>query len=395
MAKSWHSDLLSDHKEMAIRVSEYILMHFEEFGFNLLDPIVQKAAQVRMAYGMPEQIQKVLAFIPIQEQSTVLPNLLHLFKGYIYPSVFSDILEIFAGTPPEERASLIQIAAPFIKDIKVNEAWPYVFRSLGLIPKNEREKVAPTIFDIIKAGSCTTWKKLVGFLTRIPVEERVRLIDRAMPLFKVMPCNKHNYPHILELLSLIPSEEHDKALNLFLELEKQDRTHFEKITYRNNVKQKCLAFLMTNDQNLKASIIKHWYGLLSSPDKERAKRIADLIVTNMELFALYESDEIVQEAILVGILLETSDDPLNPYNFFDQLKKRREEPIAIDLAKLPREILEGITLRLNPVYMKTLPQMVVTFKDLPKYSRDYLSKMQKQIETRLKDPLNTFDFTWK
>jgi hypothetical protein len=151
-----------------------------------------------------------------------------------------------------------------------------------------------------------------------------------------------------------------------------------------------IQFLLA-DPRLKPVLFEYWHKLLSSPNEQLVKRLTDLIIFSMEEFGLDEQDMMVQEAIRVHILLDDRKDPRSPFKFYKELQEKRSQLIDLDEIKVLQERFDGQKLCLNFFYFQKLSRENseggVQFKNLPAYSKNFLSKMTESLEKKLGDDL--------
>ena len=155
-----------------------------------------------------------------------------------------------------------------------------------------------------------------------------------------------------------------------------------------------IAYLMTNHA-CKEALISNWSNVLKGQDIKEAKKASDFILQNFEEFGLLDSDPIIQEAINVQTLLGNLKDPLNPYTFFAKLKQKRDEIVIVDPNALPKETYDGISISINPDYLKSLNEEIIFFKDLPDYDKNFFDTMKLNLELRLKTSLKSSEINKK
>lgn len=185
----------------------------------------------------------------------------------------------------------------------------------------------------------------------------------------------------LEIFAYFPAEQRSNILEILENLQERSLHQSFMDTLRNF--RVCLGELMQSDETIKEYVLEKWSAILLSDDEKAVLQLSETIIFYFELFGLHELHPLVQDALRVRTLLENTDDERNPYNFHNKVKRLRAEVVELDDALLPSEIIEGLKVQVNQRYLKALPALVVRFKDLPRYSKDFLSTMRAQIERRL------------
>jgi tetratricopeptide (TPR) repeat protein len=148
--------------------------------------------------------------------------------------------------------------------------------------------------------------------------------------------------------------------------------------------------------NLKISLLQHpeakekifqdWIDFFthnSEPEETLAR--ANAITEYYDELGLFELDPLVQAAIRAGILAETSDDPLNPYNFHKKLLEERKQEVDWSQIKPIRETINGYEVHLNPEFFEKNMVKFVMFKGLPPYNPFLLKHMIEALDGRVKD----------
>jgi hypothetical protein len=221
----------------------------------------------------------------------------------------------------------------------------------------------------------------------------INLTVKLRSLVQNTPQESGYVLEVLNAISVIPIEMYENFLDLISDLNKNDSAKFEEIA---NAPGTCLKYFMENDTNFKEALLNDWAKVLrSSADEEKGRSISHFIAYNFNELGFLESNTLVQDALLTGVLLSDDKDPHNPYNVFKSLLEKRKEVITIDSASLPKRKIDKTQVSLNPDYLRNFATKVtpLTFKNLPSCSKDFLSTMAKQIEERLKDSKNALSMT--
>ncbi len=192
----------------------------------------------------------------------------------------------------------------------------------------------------------------------------------------------NHWEGVIGALEITPMFLHNVLLETWEKLRKIDPKQFKNIAAS---ARQLLGYVIANEPDFKETICDNWMKNLNSPKIGEVQHLVDFILGNYEDLNLTEIDTVVQEAIRIGTLLETTDDPQNPFNFYKLLAKRRTEVVELDKSQLPTETFDGTTVRLNQGYLKKLPEATILFKDLPKYSKDFFKDMKSEIGKLLKE----------
>jgi hypothetical protein len=214
--------------------------------------------------------------------------------------------------------------------------------------------------------------------------ERMDILENTLPLMEENKPSQVKFQdtHLMIAFSLIPASERSNASHFLFNLKNHNPKTFDDITQ--SIKH-YIQFLLANPR-LKPVLFEYWHKLLSSPNEQLVKRLTDLTIFSMEEFGLDEQDMIVQEAIRVRILLDDPKDPRSPFKFYKELQEKRSQPIDLDEIKVLQERFDGQKLCLNPFYFQKLSRENseggVQFKNLPAYSKNFLSKMTESLEKK-------------
>lgn len=298
----------------------------------------------------------------------------------------TSIIRVLGRIAKDDLDDVIEKSFPLIKSNSSGTKRAVLIEAIAEIARNDRENVVKNasvfINDISNAFKRDDFIRIIGL---IRPEHRNEVICQAVAI--IIEASQQPFPdeRISRAIAWIGEKQRAAAILLLLDLKNTtDRQVFEKVT---SSPANCLSYLMQNNLAIKQSVFDNWTKLLGSPDQRIAQKISSFILIYQDSLGLNEEDPIIQEALRVRMLLETSDDPLNPYNFFRRLGDLREQPVNLEAISLPKEIIEGLTVRLNPEYLKKLSGIAVTFRDLPVYSKDFFIKMKYQIDSRINDQL--------
>ena len=124
---------------------------------------------------------------------------------------------------------------------------------------------------------------------------------------------------------------------------------------------------------------------LQSPDKEIAGKAVKFVTKNREKLGLVQEDPLFQEAIRVGILLEQSEDPRNPFKVYEHLQEKRKQAIDYEALCPTQETISCCPIKLIPESFKKIQEAQVTYKQLPNYSKTFLQDMRDSLEDRVKE----------
>jgi tetratricopeptide (TPR) repeat protein len=133
---------------------------------------------------------------------------------------------------------------------------------------------------------------------------------------------------------------------------------------------------LLQDPAAKEKFFQEWIHFFEhNPDKEETLLRANMIINYYEEIGLFEEHPFVQAAIRAGLLAETSDDPLNPYNFHKNLLKKREQQIDWSQINPVKETVNGYEIQLTPEFFQKQVIEFVPFKALPPYNPSLLKNM--------------------
>jgi hypothetical protein len=236
---------------------------------------------------------------------------------------------------------------------------------------------------------------MIEIISLIPYAHRDASLKRMSTLISIL---EQNLPldglysgafsgalyEIVEILGVLPDDLRQAKFNDIITLIENDLSILREIlpplaedSFSTDLLQQYLQ-----DEEVGHKILAYWTDILNKcPDKAKAQKLVEFITDYYEEIGLYEEHLLVQNAIRVGTLLETSNDPLNPFRFFEEVKRKRAEVIDLELIKPRVETLEGITFHFSPQFFRdAIPQYLLIFGQLPKHSKDFLKSKVKQLD---------------
>ncbi len=316
---------------------------------------------------------KMMSLLPSRQRNEEIYTIIAtLFNA---PSRFQEdtyenrekIIKKMEAIPEEERVSLLKMSHDLVSDWNEDGALAFCcfMESLRMAPKEERGNIFQVAFQHNKTLDWPVLETLVRTMVVVPQPVRSDFVGYVANM-------KETDPETFEDLHRDNEMQH---------------------TDLEGIPVVFLAHQMKSNPNFRKQVLDKWASLLLSHDVTQARQISFIVSANYEDLGLYEEHELVQTAIRVQILLVgKQEDQLNPYTFYAKLKNLREEKVNINPATLPIKTIDDTSVRLNPAYLKALPSITVTFKDLPQYSKDFFEKMSAQIDSRLNDQLKWEDY---
>ena len=309
--------------------------------------------------------------IASDQRPKVLESCLPLFRQFHFGH--EALARELAVIPEEERAAYLEETTRLLQ----NEQDGYLYAdtlkliySLDLYGEGARSRIL---------------EKYQVFLNSFESRE-MRIISTDFRQPKTIPsdnigCHKlRNY--FMSILNALPTEVLGRSIDALNHLRTSDTIRFNRIHVDPN---EIIAYLREANVIEVPALVDEWRGhLRNNPNKGKVKLLADFITQNYQWFSLFEQDDIVQEAIRTGINLENSNDPLNPYKIFENLRIKREEPVNFDAITPATDVFGGLRVRYIPSFLKDeVFQYRLTAGDLPRHSKSFLETSSRHFEERL------------
>lgn len=358
--------------------------------------------------------------------------------------VYQCIIENIANIPPTERISIAILMEEYLAKIPFLETRIEFMLALQSIDVKNRKTVlsdCTPLFQSISDGN----REIVTAINNIPPAQRSAEISEAIKIFNNSPDHKDGFwladiltvrnafkrfgrdenadpTSYLSFLSTIaeqktinlhhnntqnhrPQETMNKlqkrryvmsALNgLFFEslnnsihvlknLKEQDPILYNRMYLSPVI---LIEHLRSVDAIEMDGLLNYWKNLFqTNPHEATVKSFADYVTQYYHCFGLLQNDDVVQQAIRAGILLEQSRDPLNPYNVFKELTAKRQDPIDWTVIQPRIDVWEERSFHVNPVFLaEDLPQFNRTASDMPSYTEQFIDICVKNMDQRLID----------
>jgi hypothetical protein len=371
--------------------------------------VVEMLAPIKVYDGM--HLERLCLSIK-QIASEELPTLVELLKPVLENIELSDakasLLWALASVPADQRQVVLDLCRPVFANLKYGHG--ALVRAVSHVAADERGSLLEkaclvsggTIDGFWLADVLTTMCAFELFKTEVAqadLEQYLSFLSSfkhpgKMDIRFDAPVSTpeeaigahQNRKFFLTVFGAMPADLILKLVNVLTELRDTDPITFnETIDSPLNV----IAYLRSSGVIDVESLSSQWGEFMRTcPNKNKVKRVADFITRYYEWFTLIEDDEIVQQAIRTGLLLENSNDQLNPYRIYDALQQKRAEAVSWDLVNPSKEVLNGVAVQFNPHFLRDeLKQYGLTYADLPKHSVNFLDDCINLINQRIKqDP---------
>lgn len=147
-----------------------------------------------------------------------------------------------------------------------------------------------------------------------------------------------------------------------------------------------LKVALLQDPDSKEKFFQEWVHFFEhNSNQETTLLRANVVINCHEEIGLFELHPFIQAALRAGLLAETSEDPLNPYNFHKNLLKKREQQIDWSQINPVKETINGYEIQLNPEFFQKQLIEFVPFKALPSYNSSLLKSMIGRFNERVEN----------
>lgn len=317
-----------------------------------------------------------------------------------------DLMLTLRGIPAEERADLLSACRPLFHKIEQGQFW--IVASMACIPIDQRGEATRMTFDILQTHSENDmrsdgfWRadilKIVDTISQLD-PDRQDLIHRYINFLEKLDyedlqnksqnlSNENKKANVrfylMRILNYLPLHQLERSLEALDTLQEQDPIGFKSL-YKSL--DALIGYLKQQGALDIDDLLLYWKDVLQTcSNKSRVKGFADIISHNYNSFGLLDENDVVLEAINIGILLEDSKNASNPYNIFKALHEKCQQPIDWSVIKPSIETLSGYKVSFNPEFIRDeLHQFHLTFKELPFYSEAFLEDRVAHLDARIKE----------
>lgn len=334
-----------------------------------------------IAFILNDEIPSLLQKIEKEERANIIRSVSGILQrspdheGYCW-----HLLNFFRLFPLAQR---LEAEKEIEKLVNLSPSRFLVHEVLKLLTVHQRllytYHVFPFLFGSIQ--DCSTFD-LYNSLKTLSLDKIIAHNNMISSLMRMIKSETQRI-HMILLLDYLPQEFYGQLLDVLINKQADDSEYFDKMP-----KTRYFQVDLLKDTLIHGKLIQCWQKILLSPDMSAVRETSMKIIDSYPLLGLLETDLIVQEALRALILLNNSQDPLNPYNLHKRLLEKREEVINFEACILPRETVDDKSVFLNPLYLKNLKGTVIHISDLPPYTKSFLFDIRSQLDLRFGERSN-------